>query len=150
MPLSTTASMVHMDLRDSGAIEWWPRRLVRDCRGLLEEVGFVLTPREGTGGVGVERLGGGERSAGGEMGLSGNAGEGAANSSFEETLGVVRAGGGGVERPAVTLARRESKPSAARREELLVEGKKRWDAYRRRQAALPDAYNSGEASPILE
>ncbi|ORY73411.1 hypothetical protein BCR35DRAFT_148622 [Leucosporidium creatinivorum] len=40
MPLSTTASMVLMDLRDSGAIEWWPRRLVRDCRGLLEEWGW--------------------------------------------------------------------------------------------------------------
>lgn len=138
-----------MDLRDSGAIEWWPRRLVRDCRGLLEEVGFVTAG----GGVGVEGAGGGgEAGVRGELGIGGRGGgmEGSTHSSLEEALEMVRAGGGGIDRPAVTLARKDSKTSAARREELLVEGKKRWDAYRRRQAALPDAYNSGEASPILE
>lgn len=149
MPLSTTSSMVLMDLRDSETLEWWPRRLARDCRGLLEEVGFALgaTPTSSlTPGYREGGASGAGQAEGLPMGLGVEGGpEGEARTSLEEALGVVRAAG---ERNAGVAARRDTKAAAARREELLVEGKKRWEAYRRRQAAQPGAFDEG--SPSLD
>ena len=53
-----------LDMKDPGTPDWWPRRLARDCRALLDEVGvalgggqtptLLLVPRFGSEGDGEE------------------------------------------------------------------------------------------------
>lgn len=82
---NTASHSTKLDMKDPGTADWWPRRLARDCRALLDEVGVTLG-----GGTAPTLLLGSQA---------------------------------GVPAPPLPLD-----PS------LLDEGKRRWEAYRKREA----------------
>lgn len=203
LPASMTQAMVAHDLqeRDRSESQWWPRRLSRDCRALLEDVGFstfaaasargssstgVATPGSTVAGLdGLDVLPNGSPripslvspnetvsalTAAVELeqaltaldssdpvstpdlttgGLSGVDLAHHHHQQFDDPLsntdsqqirhshqqGRNGAGVGAKANGSVgPSSGRESTAIAARRESLLVEGQKRWDAYRKRQA----------------
>lgn len=120
--------------------EWWPRKLVRDCRALLDEAG--LSTGQGSAAQTVWALATrlseeadarpavatasppalmlGPPTDAGAYQQRGGGGSGSGASSHP--LGGGGAGG--------------AQLSDARREELLLQGKQRWEQYRERQSAL--------------
>ncbi|GAA6035901.1 hypothetical protein JCM8097_005153 [Rhodosporidiobolus ruineniae] len=111
-----------------GDPKWWPRRLAADARALLEEAGLPIGTAS-TAWLLAERMLGEP-----DEGEGGKEGEGGALSSVPgATLdldGVARARAGG------GAGAGTGKWSESRREELLLQGKERWAAYRQRQRVL--------------
>lgn len=109
--------------------DWWPRRLARDCRALLEEAG--LPTGQGTAAQTVWMLAAqlSEREEGSE-----DAGEDTPPPSL--TAGAPGPAGAGLGAEALDARGAQGRPSAARKEELLQQGKQRWEKYRERQSAL--------------
>ncbi|GAA6053454.1 hypothetical protein JCM3770_005173 [Rhodotorula araucariae] len=97
--------------------EWWPRRLVRDCRALLDEAG--LPTRQGSATQTVWAL---------ATRLSDDA-----DAAIAAVPALGAAGGAYAPRGGTAAA---APHSDARREELLLQGKQRWEQYRERQSAL--------------
>ncbi|GAA5828093.1 hypothetical protein JCM11251_002585 [Rhodosporidiobolus azoricus] len=117
---------------------WWPRRLARDCRALLEEAGLQV----GTGATAASSVSwllaaqwaaeGGEEGAGAE--------EGGAVPPHP-SAGLTGAGRGVVFRREgdLTLSSEDGANggrSEARKEQLLMQGKERWEAYKAKVEAL--------------
>lgn len=115
---------------DSGRATWWPRRLIKDCRTLLEEVGLAAgsTPRSRTPAA-LASVAATDSGVDQDPVLqTGLDVEPAPESAIEEVLA------GSEWDPLTHLAREPEVPPdlqaiAARREELLVEGRRRWQAY---------------------
>ncbi|KAK4699693.1 hypothetical protein P7C70_g6565, partial [Phenoliferia sp. Uapishka_3] len=123
------------DMFDSGLATWWPRRLVKDCRGLLDEVGFSpgnSTPRRTksllTTTVGTSRPSDGPSDA--DVGP-----EVEQDNPPEIVLATVLAN---LSRDLGSRVAKEPEippdlvAIEARREELLNEGRRRWQAYVKR------------------
>ncbi|KAL8283671.1 hypothetical protein RQP46_005466 [Phenoliferia psychrophenolica] len=130
----TTSHSLRSDhMFDSGLATWWPRRLVKDCRGLLEEVGLAATasPRHSrTPALTVV--------AGTTSDSAAAAVESALQPTLEEdpeqatAIEIVLAGSEWD--PTTRQAREPAVPPdlvalAARQEALLVEGHRRWQAF---------------------
>lgn len=94
--------------------EWWPRKLARDCRTLLEEAGLPTATAAGSW-VLATRL---SEELGGEDEGDGVGGSGKYLSRSSRSGDEAAGGSGSV--------------SDARREELLKQGQQRWEQYRAR------------------
>ncbi|GAA5856353.1 hypothetical protein JCM8547_000883 [Rhodosporidiobolus lusitaniae] len=105
-----------------GRVEWWPRRLAKDCRALLEEAGLPTGTASTVWLLAAQLQQDEEGEAGGAGGGKGMLpgvgppGRTPGLSGGEEDAGVDR--------------------DASRREELLKQGKRRWEEYRDRQTLL--------------
>ncbi|GAA5997338.1 uncharacterized protein JCM10292_000189 [Rhodotorula paludigena] len=134
VPVSVSVRALLASLEGPGAAtaadpDWWPRRLARDCRALLEEAG--LPTGQGTAAQTVWMLAAqlSEREEGSE-----DAGEDTPSPSL--TTEAPGPAGAGLGAEALDARGAQGRPSAARKEELLQQGKQRWEKYRERQSAL--------------
>ncbi|GAA6022217.1 hypothetical protein JCM10207_003946 [Rhodosporidiobolus poonsookiae] len=109
---------------ERAAPDWWPRRLARDCRALLEEAGLPI----GTAST-AWLLAASEAGAGG-----GNAAGAGADGA--QANGAPPFFPPGMFLPAFSSRFRDDAASESRQEELLMQGKKRWETFRQRQSAL--------------
>jgi hypothetical protein len=111
--------------------DWWPRRLARDCREILEEV------RHASGVATEEAPGIAESKETDSSGDNKSSTNGSPLTAIESRSSSV------LEHPLDGSTAKgilsESKIAAARKEELLEEGKRRWAAYRKRQQGLGDS-----------
>lgn len=122
---------------DSGLASWWPRRLVKDCRGLLEEVGIAAgtTPRSPTTPVvgdaaAADEVETFERALGrGRQDLAPATESNAPKTSQLNATGT---------KAGEPYAVKDDLASVAKREELLAEGRRRWEAYLKRGEARLD------------
>ncbi|KAM0756140.1 hypothetical protein T439DRAFT_21784 [Meredithblackwellia eburnea MCA 4105] len=145
------------EMFDTGLATWWPRRLARDCRAMLEEVSLAAgetprNPRSPAGGV----VGTDDRNSIGEESGSVDApngtagvvssksqltvpdlllGDALANSEWDPT----RRRRTSIDEFVPSSASQDSGvDSRARSEELLVEGRRRWQAYVSRMEGQPE------------
>ncbi|GAA5892028.1 hypothetical protein JCM6882_005667 [Rhodosporidiobolus microsporus] len=136
--------------RGAGALEWWPRRLARDCRELLDEAGLQV-------GVGVGATAASsvswllaaqweeeEEEAGeGQEGGAGK-GPGGGGKTARAVLRKDSSGSSGTDDDLFADGSSVSSSSSRRREELLMQGKQRWEAYKAKAEALK-LYEEGPA-----
>ncbi|GAA5896661.1 hypothetical protein JCM5296_004201 [Sporobolomyces johnsonii] len=112
---------------------WWPRRLARDCRALLEEAGLPTGTNLTAWLLAASMSDEADEQQHGEKEGEGEAREGAPPL---KVLAPIGEGG-------ATSAAEEQ----ARREELLKQGKQRWAAYRQKQAVM-DQYTEHASPPL--